>query len=209
MKGTGAKCHNRKHATNAKLEIRLNVLEYVKPAHVLDCFCGPVGEMYSGAWVRAETYLGIDEEWRIADSRRRMVCDNKLALRCLDLSRFNVFDLDAFGQPWEQCIILAHRRKWAPRERGAIVLTDGSGMKARFGVTWGAMTQLTGISGMIAPTEESSDRIHELCVSAMLDLMGVQQIKRWTALSKRGSKGSTAMRYTSIVFEGRQTVSKD
>jgi hypothetical protein len=47
-----------------------------------------------------------------------MFCaDNTRVLRAIDLSRFSIFDFDAYGSPWVQAVILADRRRVA---RGAI-----------------------------------------------------------------------------------------
>ena len=42
-----------------------------------------------------------------------------------DLSKYNVFDLDAYGSPWHQFLIILKRRKVARGESLAIFLTDG------------------------------------------------------------------------------------
>lgn len=189
------KVHNSKNALAAKIDLRRRVLEHVSPAHVLDVFCGQVGEMWQRAWFDAESYLGIDREWRIEDRRRRMVCDNRIALRALDLQAFNIFDLDAFGQPWEHAIILAARRRWAPGEIGAMVLTDGGKLYTQRS---GASNVIRELLGDVGSTHGglAGTFLSEGCEREILHRMSVDVTHRWKAVRK-------FMCYTAIVFRGK------
>jgi hypothetical protein len=41
-----------------------------------------------------------------------MFCaDNRHVMRAIDLAPFSIFDLDSYGSPWVQAIILADRRR--------------------------------------------------------------------------------------------------
>lgn len=117
--------HNAKDGWRAKVEIRRNVLEAIGPAsaHVFDAFAGP-GLMWQHAWKDAAEYVGCDTAWH-QDDRRCFVADNRRVLRCIDVRAFNVFDLDAFGDPWQQALIIAARRPCVERDRIGIVLTIG------------------------------------------------------------------------------------
>jgi hypothetical protein len=127
------KTHNGVLGRQAKIELRQNVLGAVPGARVFDAYCGPVGEMHEAVWHAATAYEGCDKDWRPTDKRRRYVGDAQLVMRSIDLGRFNVFDIDSFGSPWECSLILAARRQWAPGEVGALVVTDGSAQKLKFG----------------------------------------------------------------------------
>lgn len=196
--------YNRPNAVAAKVQIRLNVLDAVKPARVFDAFCGPDGEMFEAVWARADSYVGCDTEFLLTDKRRRFVADNRRVMRSVDLQAFNVFDFDAFGSPWEQMLILAARRAWAPGERGAVVLTDGSGNKTRFGGMPAALGQLIGCrSSHLAPTQGSSAGIQSIALHGWCVKAGVRLTKMWRAVSHSSGLGSFEMVYTAIVFEGQ------
>jgi hypothetical protein len=191
------KTHNTASAIGAKFELRTNVLEYVRPSHVFDAYCGHDGEMYKAVWREADSYLGCDTDYVMWDPRHRMVCDNLIALRALDLQRFNVFDCDAFSEPWPVAFLIAARRTWKSGEMGAIVLTNGFSIGARFyrptSLEWQNATGLASQNGL------SDQRIvHDVCVNEWIERSGVRVLKRWIA---RGM-GTSQMLYDSIVFEG-------
>jgi hypothetical protein len=73
--------------------------------------------MWTHVWREAAGYVGCDLKW-FADERCCYVADNRRVLRCADLSSFTCFDLDAYGSPWEQALIVAARRETVARARG-------------------------------------------------------------------------------------------
>ena len=199
------KTHNRANAVEAKRTLRRNVLERVEPARVFDVYCGPDGDMWSNVWRDAADYIGCDLEWKPEDPRRRYVGDSLRVLRAVDLSGYNVFDIDAFGSPWEATLILLARRKWAKGERGAVVFTDGSGMKTRFGdCIPGALRELVGVQAAPGSGTDGAEFLHRMGVSAFLKRAGVDVLGRWTATSASSGAGNIPMFYTSVVFEGGQ-----
>lgn len=197
------KTHNRTGAVAAKEDLRSRVLSNIKKAHVLDVFCGPEGEMYNRVWHRATSYVGIDTEWSPKDARRRFVGDNQRILRAIDLSPYNVFDLDAFGSPWEQAIVVADRRAWSTGERGAIVITDGAGMNLRMGRMHGAMGELLGVGARsgLAPAGDK-EGLTRMALHAWAKRARVKIVQEWRAFSARGSKGNMPMTYMAAIFEG-------
>lgn len=199
------------HNTTAapKLELRELVLGAVQPAAVFDAFCGPEGEMWKGAWHKAHRYLGVDEELRFPDPRRRFVGDSRLVMRAIDLAPYNVFDFDAFGSPWEWMVLLAARRRWIPGERGAVVLTDGSGFKTALGFVSYAVADLTGFQpgfGLV-PKAETAEALNELALQSWITRSRVRLLQRWEMRSRgsqeaNGETGGFPMVYTALVFEG-------
>lgn len=198
-----AKTHNRPSAVDAKSELRSRVLARVKPARVLDAFCGPDGEMFDRVWHGASSYTGIDEKWSLKDERRRFVGDNMRVLRAIDLSAFNVFDLDAFGSPWAQAIVIADRRAWKRGERGAIVITDGTTIRMRMGGIPSPMAELLSIrthSGMAPGGNKES--LVRTTLRAWAKRARVECIAEWQAVSGKGAVGNVPMIYMGMVFEG-------
>jgi hypothetical protein len=190
--------HNGALALPAKVIIRDNVLAAVPTVRVFDAYCGPVGEMHARVWRKAADYVGVDTAWRREDVRRRYVADAALVMRAVDLSHWNVFDIDAFGSPWDLAIILAARRRWAPGELGALVLTDGSDGKMRFG-GFNAMAELVGP----AYSKHVRGDLQKSALRAWLERAGVVPEHMWNAQGYSGQVGSILMNYTAVVFRGR------
>ena len=114
-----------------KIDIRLRILAgLITPPHVLECFAGE-GKLYAACY-KGMDCLGLDKK-KITDGRNMLNIDNLKFLRSADLSRFNVFDLDAYGSPWYQFLIILKRRGFASGEHIAIFLTDGLQFKAAMG----------------------------------------------------------------------------
>jgi len=198
------KVENSSEGKGRKVAIREAALEWAAPSRVFDAFCGTEGAMHAAVWSRAESYVGCDTEWTPADARRRLVCDNRRALRVLELEAFNVFDLDAFGSPWEQALIIAHRRRWEPGERGALVVTDGSGLRTRFGFLPAALARLVGIESRgTAPTEDAHEGLLPLALRRWAKLSGVQPRRALVTRSRGRGKGGSRMFYAALLFEGQ------
>jgi hypothetical protein len=195
-----SKKHNGVLGVDAKVEIRRNVLAALGPgnASVFDAFCGPVGEMHAAVWAGAARYVGVDKEWEKQDARRRFVAEAATVLRAIDLRQFNVFDLDSFGSPWAEAIILAARRRWSPGERGAIVLTDGSDGKLKYGQTMRALHELIG------PAHHKSLREQQqrAAIAAWAARAGVVIEQAWLARGYSGQAGSLVMQYVGVMFRG-------
>jgi hypothetical protein len=193
-----AKTDNRSDARAAKLELRAHVRELIAPCRVFEAFCGPsaLGGM-SEAWAGAELHVGCDQRFAWPDPRQRYVGDTHRVLRGIDLGRYNIFDLDAYGSPWTAMLILLARRRWAAGERGAIVLTDGSGMKSKFGMPGRDVVELLGMRTL--PPQDRADVVHGDCTAAWLARAGVKQLRRWVAVSRTSGQ---PMVYSAVVFEG-------
>jgi hypothetical protein len=96
---------------------------------ILDVYAGP-GTMWDKAYGRTKNYLGLDKEM-FKDERRMIVCDNARYLRnCSTLDSFDVFDLDAYGSPFEPLAIICDRITWTQKKRIAVFITDGQGGRA-------------------------------------------------------------------------------
>lgn len=205
MKSPGRlKRENHPLALTAKVGLRRRVLDQVKPARVLDLFCGEQ-VLWRAVWQYAQEYVGCDDTpWTMAEDPR-YACDNRRLLRCLDLQAFNVFDLDAFGSPWEQMTILAARRAWRPGEIGAVVVTDGSTLKTRWGEMPGAMRGLCGFSGTRIPaTMVKSEELRRLALAGFARRAGVRPFKQWEAIGP----SPAYVYYAAIVFKGIRPAEK-
>lgn len=93
---------------NAKIKLRLDHLPNKKEISVLDCYGGD-GVIWSGVKKQTDKQirvLSIDkQEYKSVD----IVCDNLKVLAGIDLSKFDVVDLDAYGCPFAQMQTLFRR----------------------------------------------------------------------------------------------------
>lgn len=189
----------------SKVDLRKRVLEAVgAPARVFDAFAGE-GEMFRAVWRDATSYVGCDRRafW---DDRSAFVADNRRVLRAIDLQRFNIFDLDAYGSPWDQAIIVAARRHIAPTERIGVVLTEVSGLALKMGNLTAAWRQMAGIKGPVAAgLFRAQDDVLNAMVVNLARMMRCSVEKRWQATGKTGA----AVRYVGLVLRGLEHSRED
>lgn len=125
----GVKTNNAK--TNAKREIRAHILSVVGyDSSVLEVFCG-AGEMYNAVWSRANDYLGIDKV-KFFDERRTICGDALKAVVKLDPKEFAIFDVDAYGSPYEIISALLPKISKEHKKIG-FCITDGIAMDLKLG----------------------------------------------------------------------------
>lgn len=203
-KTSTGKVHNSVGCVNSKIELRRRVLAEVRPARVFDAYCGPVGEMWKAVWSSADSYVGCDVVFDFGDPRKRLVGDTLRVMRTVDLTQYNIFDVDAFGSPWEAMAILLGRRTWKPAEIGAAVLTDGTAMNTRWGAIPDAMRQLVGVGeNRLAPTGASADALQAMALQSWLKMANVEPLNVWQSHGTSSGRGTITMSYTAVVFRGR------
>jgi hypothetical protein len=185
-------------ATRAKIEVRRQVFAAIgaEKAHVFDAFCGE-GHMHREVWHEAASYLGCDELFYPADDRLCYAADNLRVLRTVDLAPFTVFDLDAYGSPWEQLYIIAHRRKIRPDENIGVVLTEGQGMKLKRGGMSHALSVLSGARNRLPGLARAQDEVFDRALRRAVFLMGGKIVRRWEAASKQNS----TMHYIGVILQ--------
>lgn len=110
-----------------KIEMRrlvLDALGGVGNARILETHSGP-GIMRRLAYAGAQEILSIDEDPASPDA---VHADSRLVLRShtLDLHRFNFFDVDPYGTPFEWLWMIAKLRPLAVGERIGVMITCGS-----------------------------------------------------------------------------------
>jgi hypothetical protein len=191
------KVDNGAKGKRAKIQIRSNVLDAIGgPAHVFDAFAGS-GTFYREIWHRAASYTGCDLRY-FPDDRRAFVADNRRVLRAIDLTPFNVFDLDAYGSPWAQAVIIAARRKVAPGETIGFVFTE-AGLLYRNNAIPIAVTEMIGLRSSVVP--DIYRRRHEVASAIFAELarrMDCVIVRRWQAENAKGS----SVAYFGLVVRG-------
>jgi hypothetical protein len=196
-KGPG-KTDNNPQAYRAKVAIRRNVLAAIgADARVFDAFAG-AGEMYSAVWKDAAVYTGCDQKPQ-RDGRLLFCADNRRVMRAIDLSKFNVFDLDSYGSPWVQAIILADRRRVAAGEQLGLVLTEGAGFAYKSNIVPEAIAILTGLRTGIVGLSKKQDAVIDKAIAGLARRMSCTVEKRWQAEGRTGA----AMKYIGLVLKGK------
>lgn len=199
LAGRKVKTNSHPAGRKAKAELRRRVLAAIgaKEARVFDAFAGD-GEMWRMVWREAGGYVGCDLKW-YPDERRAYVVDNKRLMRALDLRAFNVFDLDAWGSPWDQCLILAARRPIEKDELVGILLTEGSSFNLKLGGMPKALQQLAGLRGHLAGGARQQDKLIDWAIAGLAKKMNCAIVSRWQATRS----GGAAMRYIGLVLKGK------
>ena len=203
--GSGVKTDNHQTTARAKLEMREAVVSAVRQAgagvRVFEAFGGVAGVL-AQAYRAADLHEACDLKYVVQDPRRRYIGDNMIVMRAIDLGRFNVFDLDAYGSPWPQMEILEGRRSWEPGEVGAVVITDASDLKLRWGgVQKHALARYAGLDEM-PPTRSITPAIFDCALAEWLRRSSLVQLRRWDVNYKRGQAGTI---YAACMFRGRES----
>jgi hypothetical protein len=178
----GRKTTNHPQAVAAKTELRAHLLDAFPRARVFDAFAGD-GEMFRAVWHLADRYVGCDTRF-VWDDRRTYVGDNRILMRALDLTPYNIFDLDAFGNVWEQIVLLARVRQLAPGERIGIAYTDGTPRAMALLSHPKALVNLVGPGakmGLRAWSLEEHERLAILACEEAARRMGGNVERHWVA----------------------------
>lgn len=190
------KQNNHRKSRGAKAVLRREVMSEIGQVRVFDAFAG-AGRMHRDVWRNAAQYVGCDLRW-YRDERMAYAADNRRVLRAIDLSAFNVFDLDAYGSPWEQVLIIAARRQVEPGERIGLCLTDGSGLKLKMGQLPTALTEIAQMTGHPAGVAQLHGEIIERAIAGLARRMQCEVVARWEAQGKTAA----AVRYVGLVLRG-------
>lgn len=193
---------NRPHALETKFQLRRQALELIGAdnAHVLEVFAGQHGRMHAEVWHQAKSCTGLDIHFELSDPRTRYVGDSLRLLRQIELSAYNIFDIDPWGDPWHALYLIAKRRVWKSGERVCLTVTDGAWMKLRTGeVTAGVI----GLVGVRAISPDAAERVRLECLQAVLDIARASMVRRFEAVSGHGKRGSVRMVYSCWLLQVR------
>lgn len=92
----------------AKVALRMEAIKNLESVNVLDCFAGN-----NLIWKKIphDSYLGIEKQK--GKGELNIYGDNVKIIKSLDLSNYNVIDLDAYGIPGEQMIEIMENKTLA------------------------------------------------------------------------------------------------
>jgi len=188
---------------SGKVALRREALEAIGAdrARVLDLFAGR-GEMHAAVWAEAAGYCGVDKDLAkvLAHPATVYHAPATAVLWAVDLDGFNVFDFDAYGSPWSEMGVLFRRRRLAPGEALAIVLTDGSPRRAMLGHTAKALARLAGVSTAAAGAHTRWPELGRAALEKGAAMMG----GRLTRLRHPGGPGGRGIWYAWALIEADQ-----
>jgi hypothetical protein len=155
----------------AKVRLRLDNLPAKREITVLDAYCGS-GQIWQTVQERANnhkiTVTGIDS--KRATGRMHLVGDNLKFLAGMDLSRFDVVDLDAYGCPYKQLSAVLRGGRLKP---GTIVFVTW--IQSQFGILpRGFLQDLGYTKGMVRKSPTLFSRHGQ---QKLLDWLSTKQIK--------------------------------
>ena len=192
-KFNGVKTDNAK--INAKQELRENVLRFFEESHVLEIYCG-TGEMYRDVWHICDSYTGIDKRKQF-DERNTICGDACKAVSVIDLDCFNIFDIDAYGSPYDVLTIIMQRYK-QKHSRVAFILTDGTNMDLKMGRICKGIRKIIGVESRVL---KKANNAHGKIIEDII--INVANHFNAKVIHKEFAKGITgaAMRYYAFVLE--------
>ena len=142
---------------NAKIDAKekLRFFNNIKDLSVLDIFCGS-GEMYNKSWKNAKHYEGIDiKKYNENDKRILHIGDAVAVIKNFkNINKFDVFDIDAYGSPYESLYAISNKIKIDNQKH--FIITDGIEIDLRMGNLEQFFSLLAGIS--------SKKIIENLCI---------------------------------------------
>lgn len=192
-KFNGVKTNNAK--TTVKAELREHLIRKIDKPKVLEVFCGD-GEMYRSVWHKADDYLGIDIIKQF-DERKTICGDARKSLRVIsDISYYNIFDIDAYGSPYE---VLADILKLTALEKPvAFCITDGTDMDLRLGRVCKGLREFVGYEHHIA---KKANNLHDQFIKIVCDEVAKRLNGSVTNFKIARGKTGAAMRYYAFVIE--------
>lgn len=139
-KFNGKKTNNAR--VDAKVLLRESIFnEFQYAPSVLEIFCGS-GEMYDAVWKNATKYNGVDVN-KYFDERDTICGDAEKALKIINIKQYEVFDIDAYGSPYD--ILYKILNDIGDFRKFGFVITDGTQMDLRMGRVCSGIRKLSGI----------------------------------------------------------------
>lgn len=110
----------------AKIALRNHFLSLMPQPHILECFAGEDRILFNAC------YKGMDVT--ALDTKQvkgALKIDNRKFIASQDLSKYNFFDLDAYGSPYELLLNIFNKKQHG--ELFIIIITDGLSLELNFG----------------------------------------------------------------------------
>lgn len=161
---------------NIKVTMRAENLPAGNPLRILDCFCGD-GEIWKGVQKtvtdRELKILSIDVKNKT--NQIHLIGDNRKFLSSMDLTQFDVIDVDAYGMPYDQLHMIFQR----PHKPGLVIF--GTWMRTVIGrIPYQLLMRLGFSRRMIRKAEPLINRNGIEKFMGWLSLNGVTFVKTWS-----------------------------
>lgn len=190
-KFNGVKTNNAK--TNAKQKLRESVFDNMTDVSILEVYCG-AGEMYKSVWHKAKKYTGIDKV-KFFDERHTVCGDAEKAIRLVNINDYNVFDIDAYGSPYEILDYIVNKIDSNNKKIG-FVITDGVNMDLKLGRVCKGLRAFIGYDYHIA---KRANVLHDEFIKITIEkIADILKGKIENLLIAQGVTGSS-MRYYSFI----------
>ena len=203
---TNSKSAPKRHnsALSVKVELRQWLGDMLGGSpRILDCFAAK-GMLWDRAYGRPgpERYVGCDLE-QVDDERAIIVCDSRRYIRHadVDLARFDLFDLDAYGSPLEHLALICHRLRVVRGRRVGFVITDGTGMCAGLNALPHGLLNYVGVARHQRSRVQFDHRDHIIGM-AVAKAMTTARLRVIESRIAKNDKTGPAMRYGALLAEG-------
>lgn len=176
---------------SAKKNLRRYATRCLSTLRVLDCYAGN-GAMWAN--VSKELYLGIEKQRGKGSATNGIVnADNLKMIPNMDLSAYNVIDLDAYGVPYDQMRLIFENKTL---QHGTVVIYTAirNGMS---GVNANALENL-GLSKMYKKCPSLFKPMYMDCFYELLRSKGVSKVHEIDQSTKK--KGSYEKHYGFFVY---------
>jgi len=188
--------HIDNHNLADKQRLRSLATAHLKELNVLDCFAG-----HNLLWskFKCKTYYGIEKE---KHKGRNLIADNLKVIPSIDLSRFNVIDLDSYGVPFPQILLLW---KNGTLRSGTVIIYT-----AIFDTLNGlsrACTDYYGLTKMAQKTTLILARHSDDMFYGMLYNLGIRKVHRYTVMRISQHKHYGYFQVPDTVLRGENVLS--
>jgi len=178
---------------NAKIDAKekLRFFNNIKDLSVLDIFCGS-GEMYNKSWKNAKHYEGIDiKKYNENDKRILHIGDAVAVIKNFkNINKFDVFDIDAYGSPYESLYAISNKIKIDNQKH--FIITDGIEIDLRMGNLEQFFSLLAGIS---SKKINNIHYLHDYLIKKIIENLCIKLNCKYKDFAiAKGVKGS-GMRY--------------
>ena len=158
-----------------KLKVRRWLFEQFDNRRVLDLYCGRQGKMHQGLWNEADLYFGTDKNCphRFGNTVKMSA---EYASQHLDISDFNIFDVDCYASPWRVARRILRRHTGG---RLGIVMTSGEYRGLENGRSSEIVRRSIGASGLsdYRLLGRFQDSIIRLMIRSLGEIAGVKLLK--------------------------------
>lgn len=174
---------NGKKTNNQNKKVKKELREYlcggnISCLSVLEVFCGD-GQMYKEVWKLSKRYTGIDKV-KFFDDRHTICGDAEKITSNINFFEYDVFDIDAYGSPYNVLYNLLPGIKRANKKQVYFAITDGTNMDLKMGRISRGLRKIIGINTRII---KNAHIMHNQLIAEVVDSVAsylgghVQQFK--------------------------------